>query len=290
VQIRDELSLDELDKILSDTKELGGERIDITGGEPTLRDDYHYVIMHAKEMGYNVELVTNASRLTRTSIDDLFHEGLDQVAISLDGSSPAIYNSIRRKDVQMFHHVKDMISYAARSDLRTKVNTVAFSINLNDIPRISQWCVDEGVDEHGIYFFTPIGRGNQHADLVTDPKKYLSVMREQVMPFGKWIKLSVEAPFLEENHGLGCIVHEDPYHLQILPDGLVYPCAILASYNLPIGNLRKESIKDIWLDEKRWDVYWNSLQPIFQKTGSCVALEGHGLFPVCPLRKFGGLQ
>lgn len=290
VQAREELSIKELDKILSDAKELGGERIDITGGEPTMRGDYHQIIMHAKAMGYRVELVTNASRLTETTIDDLVHEGLDQVAISLDGSSPAKYNAIRRRDVRLFHHVKDMISYAARSDIRTKVNTVAFSINLDDISRITRWCVDEGVDEHGIYFFTPIGRGKEHGHLVADPGRYLSIMREQVLPLGDSIRLSIEAPFLKENRGLGCIVHEDPYHLQILPDGLVYPCAILASYDLPIGDLRKESIKDIWHDEPRWESYWQSIQRIFQKNGSCVDIAGvDGLFPVCPLRKFGGL-
>ncbi|MCK5025696.1 MAG: radical SAM protein, partial [Nanoarchaeota archaeon] len=34
-----ELSVKEIKKILTDTKELGGERIDLTGGEPTVRED-----------------------------------------------------------------------------------------------------------------------------------------------------------------------------------------------------------------------------------------------------------
>ena len=55
-----ELSLQEEKKILVDTKELGGRRIDITGGEPTLRRDYKEIISAGKTLRLH-QIVTGLS-------------------------------------------------------------------------------------------------------------------------------------------------------------------------------------------------------------------------------------
>ena len=54
-----EMSLGELEKILRETKELGGEKIDITGGEALVREDVGEIIGLGKSLGYRMELVTN---------------------------------------------------------------------------------------------------------------------------------------------------------------------------------------------------------------------------------------
>ena len=49
-----EFSLEKIREILEDTKKLGGEKIDITGGEPLARDDLIEIIKLGKELGYKV--------------------------------------------------------------------------------------------------------------------------------------------------------------------------------------------------------------------------------------------
>ena len=59
-----ELTLSELEKILRETKEIGGQRFDITGGEPLVREDVEEIIAIGKGLGYKIELVTpSRSRL-----------------------------------------------------------------------------------------------------------------------------------------------------------------------------------------------------------------------------------
>lgn len=294
-----ELSLDELGKILRDTKDLGGERIDITGGEPTIREDVEEIIRLGKGLDYKIELVTNGSLVTREQLSRYRDIGLDSIAISLDGSGYGLYRRIRRTSEKTYERVLKAIEKSVELGYYTKVNTVVFNSNLDDLPLITETCIEKGVDENGIYYFTPVGRGCGEDGLVVDPIKWLEFIRERLMKYDSGIRLSLEFPLIEKDfpkEGLGCILDEDPYHLQILPDGNVYPCAILASYGMPLANLHDKSIKNIWNNQELLDNYQKMVSSgVFRKyDGFCVDFDGFDLDEhisgeykfVCPLRKF----
>ncbi|MBM3233702.1 radical SAM protein [Candidatus Pacearchaeota archaeon] len=293
-----ELTLGELEKILSDTRKLGGRRIDITGGEPLLRGDVEDIISIAKKLGYKVELVTNASLLTEEKLSKFRGLGLDGIAISLDGASAETYNRIRRRDKKTFAKVLENIQKSVELGFYTKVNTVIFDFNLEEIPKIVELCLKLGVQENGIYYFTPIGRGNRSTELAIEPLKWLKFIRERLMKYtNSGMKISLEVPLIERkywNRGLGCIANTEKNHLQILPDGNVYPCAILASYNKPVANLKQCSVKNIWNNKKLWRDYWKDISRVFP-CKSCVDFKSAFSMKnydfrkyrfVCPLRKF----
>ena len=290
-----ELSLSEIEKILIETKELGGEKIDLTGGECTLRQDLGEIISLAKSLDYKIELVTNGSLLTRDKIIEFQQRGLDSIAISLDGSDYSTYHRIRKVPLSVYQTVLKTIDNCLELGLKTKINTVVFESNLEDIPNITRWCAERGVYEHGIYYFTPIGRGSNSHELSADPFAWLDLIRERLSLYADQLKISIEVPLIEKEKNLGedsCLLSSDPFHLQILSDGNVYPCAILASYGLPIGNLHRESVVEIWNDEKRWKNYADKISSsVFsQCRGHCFDLpytyDTEKYSPVCPLRKF----
>lgn len=294
-----EFSAKELERILKETKELGGERIDITGGEPLVRKDLDKIIKIGKKLGYRIELVTNGSLVTKERLKKFKSLGLDAIAVSLDGSNHKTYNKIRKADEKTFNHVIDVVENSVELGFYTKVNTVAFKSNKIDLPNITQLCIDLRVNEHGIYYFTPVGRGKYGGQFSIEPLEWLRFIRKSLMKFDSKIKISIEFPFIEKDFKIGncdCILKEDPYHLQILPDGNVYPCAILASYGKPIRNLNKSSVDEVWNDRKLWSTYYRKvLSGIFQKNGSCVNFsesfdlknDFYRKFKfVCPLRKF----
>jgi len=292
-----ELSLQEEKKILVDTKELGGRRIDITGGEPTLRRDYKEIISAGKTLDYKIELVTNASLLDAEKLRELRNLGLDGIAISVDGSNSEIYNRVRKRDEETFQRVLSNIREAVNLGFYTKVNSVVFDFNYGDMPKISDLCLDMGVKEHGIYYFTPVGRGVRSSESAIDPVKWLEFIRREILQYkDSGIEISLETPLIEKeywNPGLGCVANTERSHLQILPDGNVYPCAILASYQKPIANLTEKSVRDIWENKGLWDGYWKDISCLF-KGESCVDFRAFDLSQydmdkygfVCPIRKF----
>lgn len=292
-----EMSVSKLEEILTDTKQLGGKRIDITGGEPTLRKDLHEIIIIAKGMEYKIELVTNGSLLEKEDLQHLKSIGLDAIAVSLDGISPAVYNRIRKMDEKIFSKAKGTIQDAIAAGFPVKVNTIACEENLHEITKISEWCIDAGAIEHGLYYYTPVGRGARSMLNAIEPIKWLDFIREELPEIDSRIKLTLEVPLIESGsplQGTDCILEEDAYHLQILPDGNVYPCAILASYGKAAGNLNDVSVREIW--ENRLAPYSRNIyDEIFKRfKGSCVdfgrfSIEEYttrGYRFVCPLRKF----
>jgi len=296
----DEMPLNELEKILKNTQELGGKRVDITGGEPLVRDDVEKIISLCKKYDFKTELVTNASLLTLKKLKRFQKLGLDGIAISLDGSNPHIYNQIRCRDKNTFNKVLKMIKHSKNLGFYTKVNTTVFQSNLENIPNIIDLCMVYDVDEIGLYYFTPVGRGSRENQLSVEPLKWLKIIRTKLKQYKKSkIRISLEIPLIEGkywNENLGCIANTEQSHLQILPDGNTYPCAILASYQKPVANLKKQSIKEVWKNKKLWECYWEDISKIFSKLNchdSCVdfkkafditSYEGYKF--VCPLRKF----
>jgi len=295
-----ELTIKEIKRILKETKEIGGKRFDITGGEPLLRKDVEKIIQIGKKLNYKIELVTNGSLLTKTKLRKFKILGLDGIAISLDGSNQKVYNQIRRRDKKTFYKVINSIRASKRTGFYTKINTTVFQCNLKDIPNIIRLASKLKVDELGLYYFTPIGRGERSKELAVEPLKWLSLIRKTLKHYSnKGLRISLEFPLIEKSNwskDLGCIVNKEKSHLQILPDGNVYPCAILASYNKPVANLKEVSIKKIWKNNRLWKNYWTSLSKTFRTcNGSCVNFKQAFNLKhynqkkycfVCPLRKF----
>jgi pyrroloquinoline quinone biosynthesis protein E len=290
-----EMSLEKILEVLHQTRELGGSKVDITGGEPTLRDDYLKIIKGAKEMGYQVELVTNSLRLDHSTLKTLHSLDLDSLAVSLDGYTWQTHGLIRNTSSEEFEKVVRNISDAVNLGIKTKINTLACQENMEEIPRIIQLGEEKGVKEVGLYYFTPVGRGAHQNLHSVEPLTWLRFVRER-LDREYTLKVSLEIPLIEKelySPKMGCIWDVDPFHLQILPEGKTYPCAIMASYHLPIGNLYHQNISEIWKDESVWSRYHSQLEGHFNRNkGGCVAFRDFDLkdYPgysfVCPLRKY----
>jgi len=299
-----EMSYATINTILTQTKMLGGKKIDITGGEPTLRKDYLHIIKRAKDLAYAVELVTNASLLDSQQILKLKQLHIDNIAVSLDGPDYETYTKIRRVAPAQYEQVIENIKEIRRQDIALKTNILAWEENFTSIPRILEQGIAYTAIEQGIYYFTPIGRGTREHIASIDPITWLAFIRHELATYTNKTKISLEIPLLERErvnalHTKGkdtrCILYTEPSHLQILPDGNIYPCAIMAHHGIPLSNIYQKDITRIWDDREQWINYRERFdQEIFSRYQGCVAFNNRYLeyiasgkyLPVCPLRKF----
>lgn len=271
-----EMMLVQIRRVLHEFKALGGQRIDVTGGEPLTRFDLRQILrMALHDFALRTELVTNSLLATDEMLEEFSDLGLAEMAVSIDGSTPELHASIRHTTPEQFAHILARLETAAKLGIKTKVNTVVFATNLADLKNITALAISVGASEHGLYFFSPIGRGKTMPQLVADPVAWLRVIREELAPFADKIKLSLEVPCLETEKAAqfdaSCFLSR-PWHLQILPDGNVYPCAIMAARGEPIGNLHEESLAAIWHDQSLWNgaFFQDKVRPLFERFGSCV--------------------
>jgi MoaA/NifB/PqqE/SkfB family radical SAM enzyme len=91
----DELTTEEVKKIILQIKDLGVRHLIFSGGEPLLRDDLLEVIGYAISSGIKmVDIITNGTLLNEEAVGKLGRAGLNHITVSLDGLKE-VNNSIR---------------------------------------------------------------------------------------------------------------------------------------------------------------------------------------------------
>jgi MoaA/NifB/PqqE/SkfB family radical SAM enzyme len=93
---RDDLSFDEIRALVAQLPPLGVRMVVFSGGEPLLRRDVYDIADLFRERGINLYLLTAGLFLERDA-DKIAHR-FDQVTVSLDGHTGALYQKIRGVD------------------------------------------------------------------------------------------------------------------------------------------------------------------------------------------------
>jgi cyclic pyranopterin phosphate synthase len=146
---KDLLTLEELDRMCSTFVGLGVKKLRITGGEPLVRRN---IMSFFNAMGRHLEsgdleeltLTTNGSQLERFS-KDLFAAGVRRVNISLDTLDEEKFASITRWG--RLAQVLRGVDAAQAAGLKVKINAVALKdFNEDELPTITKWCADRGMD------------------------------------------------------------------------------------------------------------------------------------------------
>ncbi len=282
-QRRRDFSLREIEKIITEAKDLGAQEIDITGGEPTLRPDLCRIVSAADSAVLKVKLLSNGTLLDGEKLLKLKDVGLSGLAVSVDGSSNAIQSKIRATTDAEFQNTIATIGAATKLGIPAKINTVASAVNLADLHNISKLAAGLGCYEHRICLFLPVGRGRNWAGNFLEPQAWIRFAAANFGELAAGIKIYIATILLPEvlvgRCRTDCAIG-DPATLSIAPDGNVFPCAIFAFNNLPIGNVREKNLAEIWSNEK----IWHEARRLAKRICRTGDRENGSVF-VCPCRK-----
>src|SRR5712691_11740943 len=108
------LGLDELKRLVEQLPDL--KRAVMHGiGEPLLNRELPLMIRHLKERGVYVLFNTNAALLTRRRQVSLIESGLDELRVSIDGSTPETYLKVR--GIPVFERVIENVAEMVQTKL-----------------------------------------------------------------------------------------------------------------------------------------------------------------------------
>lgn len=148
-------SLEELKAAIRDiVRQRGNPLLQLSGGEPTLRDDLPELVRYAKEAGCSyVQVNTNGIRLARDPeyAKKLAEAGLDIVFLQFDGTRGDIYEFLRGQD--LLEIKKQAIRVCA--DLRigvTLVPTLVPGINTDNLGDLIAFAAENIPAVRGIHF------------------------------------------------------------------------------------------------------------------------------------------
>jgi radical SAM protein with 4Fe4S-binding SPASM domain len=251
--------------------------LDLTGGEPLLRDDISQILHHCNDLDIDVGLATNGVS-GRKKIESLARawDKKKTIHISVDASTPEKYYEITgSKNLQA---VLDCTRALLEYDLDVIWNFVYTPLNKDDLESVCELAINLGVTKMFVIPVIEVGRAIQYqisfqdmqAFLIHFPviqKKYPSI-RMRVTPAAP---LDFLVPLLEAGWSMHKIGENYPYARTPLQDekfremrntgciggvgrwavnavGDVFPCELFVSENsMKSGNLLKDSFDECLL-------------------------------------------
>jgi len=242
-----ELNTKECFRLCEELAELGCEDVSLMGGEPFLREDWFSIAQCIKNLGMNLNIVSNGTILDRY-IDKISQLKPKVVGISLDGMKES-HEKIRGKGT--FEKVIQAIELLREKGIQTTVITTVSKINFKDLPEMKNLFYKKGINWQ-IQVAMPFGNF----------KKEQMLSKEEFYATALFIaKERIENSF----KNLPVIgAHCYGYYSKILPgcswegcsagitsigitsDGGIVGCLSMGNDRFIEGNIREKSLKEIW--------------------------------------------
>jgi uncharacterized radical SAM superfamily Fe-S cluster-containing enzyme len=173
----------------------GKTLVQLSGGEPTVRNDLPRIITAAKDVGCQyVQLNTNGIRLGEDIqyVQTLAEAGLSFVFMQFDGMDDGIYRTLRGRDLLRIK--KQAIDNCARHNLGvTLVPTIVPGVNTQDIGNIIRFAVSQSPAVRGVHF-QPVSFFGRFPALPSDNQRFtldelIEAIEEQAGTLVPWDSL-----------------------------------------------------------------------------------------------------
>lgn len=263
--IADQITTDEVKRLIDEAHAMGIWQFDLTGGEIFLRDDIFEVLAYLERMGMHVKLFSNLTLLNQEKIQRLKSLNIRKIITSLDAYTPERHDSFRGQP-GAWQKTVDNIKALRDQGIDVNVNITIGDHNADEIDRLVDFLRFELKVSYVADVILPLGRGNviTTAENYARCLGYVNSLRTQ------------ETPCSMQNMGefevarqAYCGVGED--FLYVTYEGSFNLCTSMhyrVSEEFRFGNIRTDSLAEVWT--RRMDKY---RQIHCSEAESCVAKE-----------------
>lgn len=166
-------SIDRVKRWIDDLTEPGKTLLQLSGGEPTVRDDLPEIVAYAKQAGCKyVQLNSNGLRLAEDEafVKSLADAGLSFVFMQFDGVDDAVYEKMRRRP--MLEVKKRAIEQCGRYGIGvTLVPVIVPGVNTEQIGDIIRFAIQRSPYVRGVHF-QPVSYFGRIPELPADDDRY----------------------------------------------------------------------------------------------------------------------
>lgn len=229
-----ELSNEEIDRVLDELIEFKVGLINITGGEPLLKKNTAlHIAKRASENGIELELLTNGMQATTNVARELYDAGVRYAQVSLDSARPEVHDRQRGVRGAWEKTIKG-IQNLRNAGISVMAATVITSGTIDHFEETKQF-LREIADTVKMGPVMPMGRGENNSCLLTPEMHYRLLKLRNITGENQLTDII----FCKER----CSIGTTPV---IAPNGNVYPCMLTKYEELKLGNVRKTSIRSIY--------------------------------------------
>ena len=155
---RRNISTEKAKGLLSLIRRLGIDTLEITGGEPAIREDIFELIYYAKEelKFKKITIITNGSRFCdKEFAKEAISRGLDEVLVSIHGHEPVLHDTlVDRKGAfdDAIKAIRNVIELGASC----RTNTVITKLNYEKVKHVARLVHDLGIRRVNYIYFSPL--------------------------------------------------------------------------------------------------------------------------------------
>jgi len=265
------LTFDEWARVLENAARLGVQRLDISGGEPTLYRQLPGLVELGKSFHWHVNINTNGTLIKSGNAKSLLDAGLNSAYVSLYGSTPQLHDAMRHQK-----GLWDRATNAVRlfSSLGTdyenfsvKTQALICRLNFKEIPKLIKLSYQLGAKEIAISYLE--GDFSGKLQLLSED---IDSFRRDVIPDCLAVISTLPLGAQEKNKAMEdiCRLFSDSLSTKqwassiyrpdeekkcdrpqwfsiILANGDVHPCNMVEYVHAPImGNVKNCSLGDVW--------------------------------------------
>lgn len=241
-------------RVVREAEALGVVQVNLTGGEPLLREDLEVLVARCRDLNLYTNLITAGVPLTYERLLRLRDIGLDSVQLSIQSLDPAALAQITGG--RWLDQKRATADWVKKLELPLTINVVLHRDNLHEIPDLITFAESLGADRLELANAQYLGWAlvNRHGLLPT--KKELDEARGIVSEARVRLRGRLDLLFVLPDYysdlPRACMDGWGRRYIVVAPDGLVLPCH-MARCLMGVGRLQFDNVCDaplgaIWGD------------------------------------------
>lgn len=174
-QPRDEISAEKLKgalKNIADNYKAKDIILNVTGGEPLMRQDLFDIMEYANELGFHWGMTSNGMLINDEILKKMNETNMETISISIDGLKDT-HESFRKVPGSFDNIVKNIQDLQNLPSIKiVQVTTVANKKNLHELEDIYNLMKTIGITSWRVLNVDPIGRAKDNKELLLDKDEY----------------------------------------------------------------------------------------------------------------------
>jgi len=240
-----ELSFEECCRTIDRLAAMKVFQVNIGGGEPFIRNDFHDILSYAHDRGLVTCVSTNGTLIDPYLASRLSGLKMLYLQLSLDGATAEVNDRIRGEGT--YNKILAAAECLAVNGVAFSINTVLTRLNYPQLDDLRRLAKGYGA-ELRVSRFRPSGRGKES-------RQDLAPTAEQLERFAEWL---ARHDLVRTGDSFFCLTSESRRRKGldmcgaakmtccISPTGDVYPCAFLQENPFLVGNVRNMDFQEIW--------------------------------------------
>ena len=245
-------------RVLGEAEDLGVVQLNLTGGEPLVRDDLEVLVEEARRLDLYTNLITSGIPLGRPRLARLRELGLDNVQISIQDVGATASDRIAGR--RAFTRKLEVAAWVKELGFPLTLNTVLHCENLDRTADIIALAERLGADRLELANAQYLGWALANRASLLPTREQLEGARLVAAEARRRLRGRMEVLFVTPDYYAdlpkACVDGWGRRFIVLSPDGLALPCH--AAHTVPglsFENVKDRPLGDIWRDSPGFNAF-----------------------------------